>query len=103
MGEDQCRQSKGKEIVATIPGCFELQPTGARVRSDFFQPLMNRLLLAVLLAAALSSAVVFGTDKPTAQAVVPTGFTALINGRDLTGWQEAVKSSSLKNSNHSRP
>ena len=50
-----------------------------------------QMLLAVLLAIPAFSAIVAAADKSTATAVVPAGFTALVDGHDLAGWQEAVK------------
>ncbi len=43
---------------------------------------MNRLLLVASLAVSLSSTAFAGE--------VPAGFTPLINGRDLTGWQDVA-------------
>ena len=43
---------------------------------------MNRLLLAFSLAVSLSATAFAGE--------VPAGFTPLINGRDLTGWQDVA-------------
>ena len=49
-------------------------------------------LLAVLLAITTFSAIVAAIDKSTANVVVPAGFTALLDGRDLTGWRDVAKS-----------
>ncbi len=51
---------------------------------------MHRTPLVVLLAASLFSAIASAADQPDASAVAPAGFTALVNGRDLTGWQGAA-------------
>lgn len=52
---------------------------------------MNHPLLVALLAISLSAANACAADKSEAKAAVPAGFTALVNGHDLTGWQEAAK------------
>ena len=60
-------------------------------RRPHLPPIMKRLLVVAVLAIPLGSAVVRAADNSTAKAVVPAGFSALINGRDLTGWQEVEK------------
>ncbi len=52
---------------------------------------MNHLLLAALLAISSLSSLVCAADNSTAKTVVPAGFTALVSGHDLNGWQEPVK------------
>lgn len=51
---------------------------------------MNRLLLVASLCAALCSAITSSADEPSSKPVPPSGFTALLNGHDFTGWQDTA-------------
>lgn len=50
---------------------------------------MHYLLLVPALAVSVCSVILSAADEAAAKPVVPAGFTALINGHDLTGWQGA--------------
>jgi hypothetical protein len=52
---------------------------------------MNYLIVSSLLAGWMACASVSAAGTSPAKAAVPAGFTALIAGHDLTGWQEAAK------------
>ncbi|NBV22168.1 MAG: DUF1080 domain-containing protein [Proteobacteria bacterium] len=52
---------------------------------------MNYLIVSSLLAGWMACASVSAADTSPAKTAVPAGFTALIAGHDLIGWQEAAK------------